>query len=401
VEEGWIDACLERKKRIRETNFILFNAAAAERTETQSTLDPRVQDLITLLFDESEMERALTEMSLDAKKLLSSVTDAQIRQAYSTLADLDGLVRAPPSAQQPAAAKAAFSLRLKDLSARFYQLIPHRDETPLTTPDSVSKKLKMMEAIRDVEAAARCLREGRAVASSANVIDVKYSMLKCKMEPVEKHSQEYSIIQQYLTNTHAAAHSNFKLEIESLFKVQREGEAERFAKYTRLPNRRLLWHGSRFTNFIGILTQGLRIAPPEAPVTGYFLGKGIYLADMASKSAEYCHASKEFPTGLMLLCESALGRWFQIAHGKYICREDLEGAGFHSTKGCGETAPDSSFDFTSPEGYIVPLGRESETGVLYSELPHNEFIVYDEAQVLIRYMLKVTFTFDDSRAVKI
>ena len=31
----------------------------------------------------------------------------------------------------------------------------------------------------------------------------------------------------------------------------------------------LLWHGSRLTNWVGILNQGLRIAPPEAPVTGY------------------------------------------------------------------------------------------------------------------------------------
>lgn len=29
----------------------------------------------------------------------------------------------------------------------------------------------------------------------------------------------------------------------------------------------LLWHGSRTTNFVGILKQGLRIAPPEAPVS--------------------------------------------------------------------------------------------------------------------------------------
>jgi len=45
--------------------------------------------------------------------------------------------------------------------------------------------------------------------------------------------------------------------------------------------RRLLWHGSRATNFGGILSQGLRIAPPEAPVSGYMFGKGIYLADMS------------------------------------------------------------------------------------------------------------------------
>ena len=33
----------------------------------------------------------------------------------------------------------------------------------------------------------------------------------------------------------------------------------------------LLWHGSRLSNWVGILSQGLRIAPPEAPVTGYMV----------------------------------------------------------------------------------------------------------------------------------
>jgi poly [ADP-ribose] polymerase len=51
----------------------------------------------------------------------------------------------------------------------------------------------------------------------------------------------------------------------------------------------------------------LRIAPPEAPVTGYMFGKGIYFADMVSKSANYCCTSPSNPVGLMLLCEVALG----------------------------------------------------------------------------------------------
>jgi len=46
-----------------------------------------------------------------------------------------------------------------------------------------------------------------------------------------------------------------------------------------------LWHGSRITNFVGILSQGLRIAPPEAPASGYAFGKGLYFADMFEKSA--------------------------------------------------------------------------------------------------------------------
>ena len=53
--------------------------------------------------------------------------------------------------------------------------------------------------------------------------------------------------------------------------------------------------------------QGLRIAPPEAPVTGYMFGKGIYFADMVTKSANYCCTSRSNNTGLLLLCEVALG----------------------------------------------------------------------------------------------
>lgn len=33
----------------------------------------------------------------------------------------------------------------------------------------------------------------------------------------------------------------------------------------------LLWHGSRLSNWVGILSHGLRIAPPEAPITGYMV----------------------------------------------------------------------------------------------------------------------------------
>ena len=83
----------------------------------------------------------------------------------------------------------------------------------------------------------------------------------------------------------------------------------------------------------GILSQGLRIAPPEAPVTGklfritscqktnstmfsfpsgYMFGKGIYFADMVSKSANYCVTSKSNPVGLLLLCDVALGNWYVI-----------------------------------------------------------------------------------------
>lgn len=69
--------------------------------------------------------------------------------------------------------------------------------------------------------------------------------------------------------------------------MQRKGEAEMIHAYKDVPNHFLLFHGSAMFNFIGILSQGLRIAPPEAPATGYMFGKGVYFADMFEKSFGY------------------------------------------------------------------------------------------------------------------
>ena len=70
----------------------------------------------------------------------------------------------------------------------------------------------------------------------------------------------------------------------------------------KIGNNMLLWHGSRVSNFVGILSQGLRIAPPEAPASGYLFGKGIYLADMAEKSINYCRSYGQ-DSALILLIE--------------------------------------------------------------------------------------------------
>ena len=113
-----------------------------------------------------------------------------------------------------------------------------------------------------------------------------------------------------MTNTQAPLHQQYELEITDAFKVSRQEDVDSYNAFEKLHNRYLLWHGSRTTNFAGILSQGLRIAPPEAPSTGYMFGKGVYFADTVSKSAECCFASKSNPVGLLLLCEVALGNMY-------------------------------------------------------------------------------------------
>jgi len=69
------------------------------------------------------------------------------------------------------------------------------------------------------------------------------------MKPLEKSSEDYKMIKQYIDNT--KDYEDIKLI--DCFDIDREGEANRFNPQN-LGNNKLLWHGSRFSNFVGILS---------------------------------------------------------------------------------------------------------------------------------------------------
>jgi poly [ADP-ribose] polymerase len=62
-------------------------------------------------------------------------------------------------------------------------------------------------------------------------------------------------------------------------------------------------------------------------------GKGVYFADMVSKSANYCNANRGSDTACMLLCEVALGDMNELLRADY--NASSLPAGKLSTKGLG------------------------------------------------------------------
>ncbi|CAF1122800.1 unnamed protein product, partial [Rotaria sordida] len=95
--------------------------------------------------------------------------------------------------------------------------------------------------------------------------------------------------------------------------------------------------------------QGLRIALPEAPMTGYMFGKGVYFADMVSKSGDA-------PEGLMLLCEVALGRMYECYKSTSLSVDTLP-KGAQSTKDCGQTTSDPKNHYYTDDGVLIPLDQ--------------------------------------------
>ncbi|KAJ8274754.1 hypothetical protein COCON_G00093790 [Conger conger] len=352
---------------------------------TKSQLQKPVQELIRMIFDVESMKKAMVEFEIDLQKMpLGKLSKRQIQSAYSILSEV-----------QQAVSDSASESHILDLSNRFYTLIPHdfgMKKPPLLSDlDYIQAKVQMLDNLLDIEVAYSLLRGG-AEDNKKDPIDINYEKLKTRIEVVDKTCEEAEIILQYVKNTHAATHNTYTLEVEEIFKVKREGEYQRYRPFEDLPNRQLLWHGSRATNYAGILSQGLRIAPPEAPVTGYMFGKGVYFADMVSKSANYCHTSQSDPVGLILLGEVALGNMHELKKASHITKLPK---GKHSVKGLGRNAPDPSATVTL-DGVQVPLGKGINTNIEDTSLLYNEYIVYDVAQVNLKYLLKIKFNYQTS-----
>eukprot|EP01147_Barroeca_monosierra_P005117 gene5117-156_t len=310
----------------------------------------------------SILQRPVAELNL-SRLPLGKLTKEQLSGSLEVLSALQDIIDDESLSQHEKES------RLLGCSNKFYTYIPHdfgfRAPPIIANNAMIKKKVQIVEDLMNLEVASRLLEDSKY--SSGSMLDVYYHKLKTDIDVLPKRSKEFRMIETYVKNSHAETHNQFNLEIVE----------------------RLLWHGSRLTNFVGILSEGLRIAPPTAPATGYMFGKGIYLADMVSKSANYCHCTSSSPSGLLLLCEAALGNMLECTNAEYIERLPK---GKHSTFGKGKTCPDPAESITI-DNVQVPLGPAKPSGVKHSSLLYNEFIVYDVAQVQIRYMLRVNFKF--------
>ncbi|XP_028036394.1 poly [ADP-ribose] polymerase [Bombyx mandarina] len=352
------------------------------------TVDPKcelaepVQRLIVTIFDIHYMKQTLLEFELDTEKMpLGKLSKKQIKAGYKVLSELQNLIKSGDASRN----------KIVDATNRFFTLIPHDfgvNNAPLLDNNEIIKtKTDMMDNLLEIEIAYGLLQSDTD--DTVSPIEGHYKKLKAEIAPLDKTTDEFEMILEYVRNTHGKTHNFYTLNVEEVFKVIREGEDKRYKPFKKLHNRRLLWHGSRTTNFAGIISQGLRIAPPEAPVTGYMFGKGIYFADMVSKSANYCCTTRNNPVGLMLLCEVALGNMKECVNAEGFSKAP---SGTHSVWGVGRTEPDPKMNKELPDGLIVPLGTPVDRAE-NSTLLYNEFIVYDVAQVKVKYLIEMRFDY--------
>jgi len=247
---------------------------------------------------------------------------------------------------------------LKTLNIKFFSLIPHPFGRKILEEECIFNVRKLEEKFELID----------QLQSSLTVKDNKNNKFGIEIE-LEKNQGIINNINKRFNETKTPNHRNLNSwfwEIDKVFKIKIPEERERYDnsdypqdyKYPFIE----LWHGSRVSNILSILLNGLIIPHSNAShVCGRMFGNGIYGATSSTKSLNYSlgywnNDNKQLNSCYLLLCEFKLGNCYE-------CKNTL---------------------YTGP-----PRNYHSVYAKAGHSLINDEIIVYNLNQATIKYLIKM------------
>ena len=397
TKHGYQEIFIDYETEVKQEEPKEKSKVSTSKKKFKNTLNQDVMDLISLIYNKKMINDNLHEIGYDSQKMpLGKLSPVTLTTGLNILKEIESeLKKKSPNHEN-----------LKKYSSEFYTQIPHNfgfqkmSNFIIDTLEKVKEKIDMISVLSDMKITLKILEsvgkeksEEEYENEEEKQIHDYYKQLKCDIRSISPSEEIYSILNKYLTAKMDKKDSDGfgsyysyrnRLSLVKAFELKRHGEEEKFKK--ELGNKKLLWHGSRITNFVGILSQGLRIAPPEAPSSGYLYGKGVYFADMAQKSSMYCYPVNNM--ALILLGEVALGEEDQ----RTSCDFNLPNTkkfGTDSVHALGRLESDGGVFINGD--VFVPNGdsKINEKNQLCND--YAEYIVYNVDQIKLRYLLKIKY----------
>ncbi|XP_034354773.1 protein mono-ADP-ribosyltransferase PARP4 [Arvicanthis niloticus] len=319
-----------------------LQALLLEEVISSGTLSQEVVNLLEVIWTE-----ALGHLEHTLLKPVNSISLNDVSKAEGILLLVKTALKNGDSPEQ-----------LQKTMAKFYRLLPHRH------PASEEVNLRLLAQKEDL-----C----QLVRDMVNVCETnlskpnppslaKYRALRCKIEHVEKNTEEFSRVRKELLQNNRSEHP---VDILQIFRVGRVNEATEFL--SKLGNVRPLFHGSPVRNILGILSRGL-LLPKVAEDRGVQrtdvgnLGSGIYFSDSLSTSIKYAHAGETDGSRLLVVCDVALGKCVDLFKKDFSLTE-------------------------APPGYDSVHGV-LETASVPTDFQDDEFVVYKTNQIKMKYIVK-------------
>lgn len=263
--------------------------------------------------DSLPFERITKESVGKAEKVLQ-----EIKEAIDKKERIDAKnCKTEKSEKEKEEEKAKVLTQLCKLSNHYYSLVPtfgfEFEKVPPIDDQSVFKEEEeKLKYLSEFETSKSILLGAMFRKNVIHPLDYISNSLECKIIELSEDSIDGKLIQKYLYNSKGM---NSK-KIESVFKIERKEDSQKFLNQRKDSNRRLLWHGTNLCNMMSILKNGLVVDSLFANKTGRAYGDGVYFADVIDKSINYNHGSD-----YMLLCDVELGS-VKVKLYKY-CKDDI------------------------------------------------------------------------------
>eukprot|EP00173_Palmaria_palmata_P004309 Plantae.Rhodophyta-Palmaria_palmata.ctg5596.p1 GENE.Plantae.Rhodophyta-Palmaria_palmata.ctg5596~~Plantae.Rhodophyta-Palmaria_palmata.ctg5596.p1 ORF type:complete len:353 (+),score=75.00 Plantae.Rhodophyta-Palmaria_palmata.ctg5596:3-1061(+) len=347
-----------------------------------TTLDPTTADLVQVMFSKDMRDSALAEFNLDLKRLpLGVPSKQQIEKGVQVLEKIQNKLSGAQNQGES----------FVELSNEFYTSIPHsfgRSRPPVINDSAaLQSRFDMVDILMDMLETNETVQkiEAQVVPKAKkivpNPIDQHYLSLSADLSLLAA-SPELSVIRTYFDSTKGQRSS---AKLLNVWRVDRKGEGARFDAFRDIQNRKLLFHGTNIAVAAPIVTNGMRIMPHS----GGRVGSGIYLASQMEKSAMYTsgYGSK---FAVMFLAEAPCGKSHTVvADGHHASSLKKAPTGFESVHAVGSVTPNSWTPLKIDGNDVqVPAAPASSSGTK-SSFEHDEFLLYEEAQVRLRYLLTV------------
>ncbi|CAN4119488.1 unnamed protein product [Withania somnifera] len=398
----------EREKKIQKKNMKFFPIDIDDGLEVRhgglglrqlgvsaihSKLDPKVANLVKVLCSQEIYRYALVEMGHDSPEIpIGMVTELHLKRCEEAVQQF--VEKLKSSTERGNQADALWS----DFTQRWFTLIPTTRPFPFRDYEELADHgASVYEAIRDINIASRLIGDISGSTLDDPLFD-RYVKLNCSVSPLENEEDDYKMIVKYLKKTYEPVRIgdiSYDVSVENIFAVEASA-CPSIDDIKKLPNKVLLWCGTRSSNLLRHLQMGFLPSTCSLPVPGYMFGRSIVCSDAAAEAARYGFTALDRPEGFLVLAVASLGAGAEIQEfssppeDTVSLEEKKIGA-----KGLGKKKTDESEHFVWKDDIKVPCGRLIPSGHKDSPLEYNEYAVYDPQQVSIRFLVAVKYEEQD------
>ena len=224
---------------------------------------------------------------------------------------------------------------------QYLRLIPHDIGRKKITPElifpnsqAVENESDLLDGLQtsfiDVTTAPKKKTTKKKKDTAPKVFDVELALVEDK--------DVITWVRNLYQSTRRTMHQSNSLSVKAVYTVRIANMANAYAKYgAKMKDIRTLWHGTKASNLLSILRQGLIIPPSSSShCTGRMYGNGIYASSISTKALNY--ATNFWGSGgdssrtFMFLMDMAMGK-YHLAGGGWGSNYPISGTNSTWAKG--------------------------------------------------------------------